>query len=87
MQPYEFNSKAINRLLIVILTISSLSLTISCQKEDTRPDVDAEGLTQEIRNIVPDSILNVVKSMGMPIFGGNTPPTVNQRLNKRDLLR
>lgn len=59
-----------------------LFLIQSCKKEETSSKVDAEGLTKEIRNLIPDSILNKMKDLGMPINGGANPPM----LTKRQLL-
>lgn len=54
------------RLLLVF--ILGMAVFYSCKKK-----ADDE-LSEEIHNIVPDSILTKMESMGMPIFGGTTPP-------------
>jgi hypothetical protein len=38
--------------------------------------VNEEGLTDDITNLVPDSILTIIKDMGMPINGGANPPVI-----------
>ena len=47
----------------------------SC-KDDQSSLVNEDGLTKEIVNLVPDSILTEMKSMGMPIYGGENPPNI-----------
>lgn len=46
----------------------------SCKKN--LKEVDANGLTEEINNLVPDSILQEMQALGMPINGGATPPNL-----------
>ncbi len=41
----------------------------ACKKDHTD-----DGLSEQIHNIVPDSIINKMKTLGMPIFGGTKPP-------------
>ena len=48
----------------------------SCKKDDTEKTVNDEGLTEEIVNLVPASILDEIESLGMPIYGGVTPPNI-----------
>jgi hypothetical protein len=48
----------------------------SCNSDDLSSLVNEEGLTQEIVNLVPDTILNEMESMGMPIYGGENPPNI-----------
>ncbi len=45
-------------------------------KDDVSNLVNEDGLTKEIVNLVPDSILTEMKSMGMPIYGGKNPPNI-----------
>jgi hypothetical protein len=44
---------------------------VSCKDDDLQ-----EGLSVEIQNIVPDSLLHEIIGLGMPIYPGFTPPTV-----------
>jgi hypothetical protein len=62
--------------IIPFLSIAILILT-SCKKEKYDTLVDSEGLSKEIRLLVPDSVLANLKRMGMPIFGGDRPPIIN----------
>ncbi len=55
-----------------LLTILALafSFTLSnCSKND-------DGLTNEIKNLVPEHIIDEMKSLGMPIYGGKNPPNI-----------
>lgn len=40
-------------------------------------ELRANGLTEDINNIVPETILDELKRLGMPINTGNTPPIIN----------
>ena len=62
---------------IIFFTVITLFVFsfVSCD-DDTAGLVNEEGLTQEIVNLVPDSILTEIKSLGMPIYGGENPPNI-----------
>ena len=51
-----------------------LLLLTTCQKEKYSPVVDANGLTREINDIIPPDILEKMRELGMPIYGGQDPP-------------
>lgn len=56
-------------LLLVLLT--------NCSKDDNTPSaskVNQEGLTSDITELVPQVILDEMRRLGMPIYGGETPP-------------
>lgn len=61
-------------LILFLLT----TMLISCSEEDeiARPEVNEEGLTNDILSLVPQEIVDEMKTMGMPINGGNTPPSL-----------
>ncbi|MDR1171167.1 MAG: DUF5018 domain-containing protein [Bacteroidales bacterium] len=41
------------------------------------PSVDPEtGLTEEIQDLVPEEIIQTMQDLGLPIYGGNTPPLI-----------
>jgi hypothetical protein len=44
--------------------------------EDGRIKVDERGLTRVIRDLFSDDIFLQVDLLGMPIYGGNTPPDI-----------
>ncbi len=52
-------------LLVLMITFAS------CTKK-----VDSNGLTKDITDFVPDSILTSMVDQGMPIQGGNEPPNI-----------
>jgi len=61
---------------IIFLTITLFVFSFVSCDDDTAGLVNDEGLTQEIVNLVPDSILTEIKSLGMPIYGGENPPNI-----------
>jgi uncharacterized protein (TIGR02145 family) len=46
----------------------------------TQYEIDANGLTSDINNLVPQSIIDAMKKMGMPIYTGVNPPLVGGSL-------
>ena len=59
------------------LLIALATAFLSCSKDDPNlPFVDNEGLTEDIRNIVPVEVLNKAKDLGFEWNGGNTPPNI-----------
>ena len=66
---------------LLILTIGIMTagfLAVGCKKDKEDDKPADSGLTQEVRNFVPDSILNKIKELGMPINEGNTPPNIEK---------
>ena len=59
--------------LLIILILAGLT---GCKKDKTSDKVNSDGLTEEIVNLVPESVLNEIESMGMPIYGGENPPDI-----------
>ena len=56
--------------LLLLLLVSP-----GCQEDDDgQADVDADGLTPGIRNLIPPEILEKMEALGMPIYGGQNPP-------------
>jgi hypothetical protein len=63
---------------ILIFTLVTL-LTFSCKKDEEQSgDLSKDGLTKNITNFVADSIIQKMKSLGMPIYGGDTPPLISE---------
>jgi len=59
----------------IILFCIILSLfTTSCK--DTGPVVEENGLTKNINDIVPQSIIDEMESLDMPIYTGPNPPNI-----------
>ena len=50
---------------------------LSCT-DDSNPTglVEENGLTHDINEMVPDSLLDIIKNMDMPIYRGGNPPTI-----------
>jgi len=64
------------KILLGLLAVLTLTF-VACEKDDETSKVNEDGLTQAIVNLVPDSILNEIKSLGMPIYGGENPPKLD----------
>jgi len=61
-----------NNLLFVTIIFFTLCLSFSsCKKAETD-----DGFSEEIQNLVPDSLLQAIIDLGMPINEGKTPPTI-----------
>lgn len=65
-----------NSILKFSLAIFLLTQFSSCyvDRENIVPDLNEWGLTGDISNIVTDEIVENMIDLGMPIFGGDTPP-------------
>jgi len=57
------------------LLIYILLLLSSCSKDKSK--VNKDGLTPDITELVPQSILDEMDSLGMPIYGGALPPELD----------
>lgn len=68
------NKKNIKKNLVLNATILFLALMLSfssCKKDD--PETE---FSEEIQNLVPDSLLQSIRDLGMPINEGLTPPNI-----------
>lgn len=68
------------KLFYVLFTLSLCFGLAACKKdkkEDGKKKVDENGLTDDIKNLVPKAILDKMQQMGMPIYGGDNPPDIN----------
>jgi hypothetical protein len=64
--------------ILIIVLISTLAI-LSCKKDaTTKPRIASDSLSAEIHNLVPDSIINIMKNLGMPIKTGSTPPNMEK---------
>jgi hypothetical protein len=61
--------------LSVLLIVVAMGIC-SCKKENAVVYTD-EGLPTEVTNNVPDSLLQILIDLGMPINEGNHPPTIS----------
>lgn len=58
---------------LFFIVISTLFI-FSCKKNsDDNPDTP-----RKIQDLIPDSILNKMKTLGMPIYNGSTPPDIQR---------
>jgi len=60
---------------VVILIIIAPLLFLSCEKK-VNSKVESNGLTPEINQLIPSSILTKIKKLGMPINTGENPPNI-----------
>jgi hypothetical protein len=63
-------------LFTILAFVASTFIFAGCGKDDDKTDIDEQGLTQDIRKLIPEGILQEIKDLGMPIYGGNTPPDI-----------
>ncbi len=66
------------RNLVLLLAVPMLLIFLFSCSEDNNPTslVEDNGLTREINEMVPDSILEAIDTLGMPIYRGGNPPSV-----------
>jgi hypothetical protein len=64
------------RFFSIVFALSVVFIGCKKDKKDEKNKVQDNGLTAEINNLVPESILNVMVSLGMPVNGGGTPPNI-----------
>lgn len=64
------------RSLIKFSGLLLVAVSLGCGKDDTDPPskVDKNGLTKQITDLVPQTVIDEMKRQGMPIYGGDTPP-------------
>ncbi|MCB9034559.1 MAG: hypothetical protein H6553_12030 [Chitinophagales bacterium] len=48
--------------------------TTQCKKED---NITTSGIPEQVTSQIPDSLFQVLKDLGMPIYEGNSPTTIN----------
>ena len=72
--------KGLRKVATIVACLAVTSIMFSgCKKDDpvnNLPTVDEEGLTEDIRNIIPDEYVETLKDLGFQVNGGNTPPNV-----------
>lgn len=73
-----------NNLQILILAVTIFSLSLQSCSESSEDifgtdlmELEDNGLTASINNLVPDSILQKIQELDMPIHTGNNPPILN----------
>ena len=65
-----------------ILCFSGIALVAalintSCTEDMSGSDLDRDGLTPEVRQFVPAEVIDGLKEIGHPIYGGVNPPLLN----------
>jgi hypothetical protein len=65
--------------LLASLILSSILMLSSCKKEDNTPEVNEDGLTRDVTDLVPKEILDEMEDLGLPIYGGIDPPNIEGR--------
>jgi hypothetical protein len=61
-----------NLLFIAAIFFFALTFSLSsCKKDDIKT-----GLSEDIQNLVPDSLLQTIKDLGMPVNEGLVPPDI-----------
>jgi hypothetical protein len=66
-------------LFVVLVLFFQATLFMGCLEMEPlvpQPQVDENGLTEEITNLVPEYILETMDSLGMSINGGANPPSL-----------
>ena len=64
----------------VAVTLFFSFIFVGCKKDDKEDEdkkVQENGLTKEINQRIPDSIINIMVNMGMPIHRGGTPGNIS----------
>ncbi|MBV6440690.1 MAG: hypothetical protein DYG98_12510 [Haliscomenobacteraceae bacterium CHB4] len=51
-------------------------MLVGCEKKQPESKVQENGLTKDINDLVPQSIIDQMQSLGMPIHGGDNPPSI-----------
>ena len=49
---------------------------LGCENDDPEPQIDENGLTKNITDLVPQEIFDEMVRLGMPINGGGNPPNI-----------
>lgn len=62
--------------LLALLLLFAGFVTGCRDIDDGYNRLDKNGLTQEIRNIVPQNVIDEMQSLGFPIHGGANPPLI-----------
>ena len=64
-------------LFVIVMALSFI--VVGCKKDEKKEEeskVEANGLTAEINQLIPDSIITIMVNLGMPVHRGGTPPTI-----------
>lgn len=71
-------SKILAKIKLLIIALSLVAFLDSCDKcECATPENETVGFSDEIRNIVPQSIIDDLRKNGMEIHEGKVPPNIS----------
>ncbi len=65
-------------LISVIILLHAIMIMQSCQKEK---DDLSTGFTDDIKNVVPDSTIKMLRDLGMIIYEGKKPPIIEGKFH------
>ncbi len=68
--------KSILKLLGVFAMILLVSAGCGGSDDNNGAEIQDNGLSKNINDLVPEETLNTIKNMGMPIYGGGEPPKI-----------
>jgi len=75
LRPTRIRDKEMKQFKIftIFAFVMSAFVLAGCEKNDDngKVKVDAQGLTQNIRDLIPNDILQGIEDLGMPIYGGD----------------
>ena len=77
----HFNPQKMKKVILnsVAITFIFSFIFVGCKKDEKKEEekkVEQNGLTQEINQLVPDSIMTFMVDLGMPINRGGIPPNI-----------
>lgn len=63
--------------VFVVLSLALFAILSSCSDDDVNgAEIMDNGLSRDINNLVPEEILEKMKSLGLPIYTGDNPPNI-----------
>lgn len=68
--------KSILKLLGVFAMILLVSAGCGGSDDSNGAEIQDNGLSRNINDLVPEETLNTIRNMGMPIYGGGEPPKI-----------
>jgi len=74
-------SKISKQFLALTFAFIALFFVSSCKKDEVEeveaPIIEENGLSREINDLVPEETIVTMQDMGMPVYRGANPPTIN----------
>jgi hypothetical protein len=72
---YSHKDSHMKTLYILLFTVLSTVLIMSCKKDENK---EPTTTPKDIHSLIPDSILNKIKTLGMTIHEGTKPPNITR---------